>query len=713
MAGLSSKSGFLRRHCVFERLESRTLLATVAGRFIAHDDPSSAGAFDIATDKQPLFPGEAATFANYTSDVRGIRRLVIDLAGRSNASALLASDFQFRMGNDSHFTNAAAAPLPFITTRNHAGDDGSDRVTLTWEPADLRNTWLEVTIHPTRRTELSGSDVFYFGNAVGETGDSLRHAVVNVVDEDLVRQHAGSGRGNVDARFDFNRDHWVDGSDVAIARDFRTNFATSLALIAPPAPETSQPSRIHYDYPIDKKGTLDGGFIIADQSDPLQQNVVSRPSARHTPRHPSTTLVSHGPSDNRIDLVFVGDGYTAAQMPSYASHVNSIYPTFFNEAPLDEYYSYFNIHRVDVASLESGVDNDPTQGVQKNTALDMAFWCAGTERLLCINTSKASLAARSAPAVDQILAVANSTMYGGAGYASNNLGTLSGANAAAIEVALHEFGHSFADLADEYFYTGTTYYGGEPSAPNVSKLTAASMAAQQKKWHRWLDEPNVSTFEGAMYNEKGLYRPTSNSKMRTLGRPFEQVNTEQFVLSVYKTVDPIDGATAPGSYQDGHVFFVDPMDPMSHRLDVQWYLDGSPIDGATAETLDTSTLTLPAGSYSLSVQVVDNTAMVRDESQRTALMTETRTWTLVSTQAGVVARHVFYNKSVFDNHTRGPDPADDLAIDNSKAPLLPGGTASFGKSSNRTIATHGCLFFLCRTTGMLSPASFVAWSSAS
>ena len=383
---------------------------------------------------------------------------------------------------------------------------------------------------------------------------------------------------------------------------------------------------VYYDYVED--GQLKGGVAYLEA---VEQGEVDGLAMAPAPSWDVTTVRDNGPPSNRIDLVFVGDGYTASQLGTYATHVANVVPAFFAQSPLDAYATFFNVHRVDVISNESGVDNDPTQGIERDTALDMAFWTAGIERLLGVSVSKALAAASAAPDVDQVLAVANSTKYGGAGYSSSNLGTLSGGNSSAVELALHEFGHSFANLADEYSYGGSpTYTGSEPSAANVSIYPAAEMAARETKWHLWLDEPNVGTYEGAMYSTYGIYRPTYNSKMRSLGRPFEQVNVEQFVLSAYETVRPIDDATPPGTYPQGTVLFVDPVDPAFHDLDVQWHLNGSPIAGANDLTLDTGALSLAAGSHALSVIVVDNTPLVRNEAKRASLMTEERSWTLTS-----------------------------------------------------------------------------------
>jgi hypothetical protein len=346
---------------------------------------------------------------------------------------------------------------------------------------------------------------------------------------------------------------------------------------------------------------------------------------------PFTTILDNGPSSNRIDIVLVGDGYTAAQLGTYAAHANNAVTAFFNQLPLSIYRPLFNVHRVDVTSNESGVDNDPTPGVSRDTALDMGFWCSGIERLLCVDTFKAASFAASAPDVDQILAVANSTKYGGAGYGGNNLGTFSGGNSSALEVALHEFGHSFADLADEYDYAdGATYTGSEPVPPNVSKLTAAQMATAQTKWHRWLDLPEVDAFEGAMYHQFGIYRPTVNSKMRSLGRPFEAVNNEQFIISMYRTVRPIDSATPSGTYTNLSDFTVTPVGPLP-TMRIQWTVDGVAVPGATSMSFNPASLNL-SGTRALGVRVFDNTMLVRDPGARATLLTDTRTWTILDAQ---------------------------------------------------------------------------------
>ena len=63
-----------------------------------------------------------------------------------------------------------------------------------------------------------------------------------------------------------------------------------------------------------------------------------------------TTLLDNGPNTNRIDIVFVGDGYLASELGSYSSHVNIAMAAFLGTEPFTEYQGLFNVHRVDVIS---------------------------------------------------------------------------------------------------------------------------------------------------------------------------------------------------------------------------------------------------------------------------------------------------------------------------------------------------------------------------
>ena len=199
----------------------------------------------IAPDKEALLQGTAA-FQNYTSYTGGINGVMIDIEHGANLAALDAGDFQFFMGNDNDPEpgNWAAAPPPAsITLRPGEGVGGSDRITLVWpdylsyghyydppNPSGIGNTWLKIVVVADDRTGLVNSDVFYFGNTVGESGDSTTDAIVNATDEIAARSHPKyflDPAGKADP-YDYNRDTRVNSTDEIIARHNATFFQSDL-----------------------------------------------------------------------------------------------------------------------------------------------------------------------------------------------------------------------------------------------------------------------------------------------------------------------------------------------------------------------------------------------------------------------------------------------------------------------------------------------------
>lgn len=429
--------------------------------------------------------------------------------------------------------------------------------------------------------------------------------------------------------------------------------ATHRANAAPPLKET-QDARTLLEHA--------RNCAIEKENDPNHTiNMQARNATQVTAMPRSTwayeTLIDNGPVDNRLDIVFVGDGYTVSDLPTYATHVNNVVPGFFLEEPFAAYASYFNVHRVDVISNESGVD-EPGIGQVRDTALGMSV--SATSTGIYVNTSLARAAAASAPQFEQVLAVANTTTYGGSGYYTADVGTFPGGNGSALGVALHEFGHSFGNLGDEYWTSGVTHGSYEPWQANLSIYDAAAQTAELRKWYRWLDLPNIDTFEGGNYAQFGIYRPSSASKMRTLGGDFEEVNVEQLVRVLYQTVSPIDDATpaSPDAYLAGTSFFVTPMQPADHNLDVQWAIDGVDVTGETGVNFTPDYEALSDTLHTVSVRVVDNTTRVRDEGIRSQYMTDTRSWLVQGgypgTPTGLVA--TADADSIFVDWNDNPEP---------------------------------------------------------
>lgn len=374
-------------------------------------------------------------------------------------------------------------------------------------------------------------------------------------------------------------------------------------------------------------GQLEGGIFYLPRDEQAQQIL------------DALEIANRGIPDNRVDFVIVGDGYTATEQDQFHTDATAIANNFFRYEPFITYEPYFRISQIEVVSNESGVDNDPSQGISRDTALDMSYWCSGTERLLCVNVGKAYNAAASAPDIDQVIAIANSSKYGGAGYPSDNLGTAAGQNSAAVEIAIHEMGHSLGDLADEYTYGGpSNYNGNEPTAWNASIFDRDQQLDQNRKWYRWMDaslpgfDNPVRTVEGANYSVTGIYRPSNNSMMRNLARPFNLPSAERLIREIYREVNPIDDGTPDGAVlEPDAIAWITPMQPVGHDLSIVWYLNDQLILSAVGvNQVDLSTLNLLDGENTLRVDVADPTPWVRNETIRNTFMSESRSFTVAA-----------------------------------------------------------------------------------
>ena len=193
----------------------------------ADDDPA------IDPTKTALLPGNTATFANYTSYASGINGIMIDVDNLNPTFTPDIQDFTFRQGNSNDPSTWAEAPQPLsISLRRGQGVDGSDRITVIWADGAITNQWLQVTLSD-QRLGLSNDDVFYWGNAIAETGDQPGQTLVNSTDVMAARNHP-QGPTDVSDTCDFNRDGFVDTTDVAIAQANKTSPLTALRLIETP-----------------------------------------------------------------------------------------------------------------------------------------------------------------------------------------------------------------------------------------------------------------------------------------------------------------------------------------------------------------------------------------------------------------------------------------------------------------------------------------------
>ncbi len=266
-------------------------------------------------------------------------------------------------------------------------------------------------------------------------------------------------------------------------------------------------------------------------------------------------------SDNRIKLLIMGDGFTANLEDFFFAQADRVADQFFAIEPYRSYRNLFNVVSLFTPSRETGADHtgcDNSDTRTADTAFDAQFCTAGIARLLTVNELKVLQAAAAVPDWDQILLLVNDLRFGGSGgtfavFSRHEIG---------IDVAHHEFGHSFTLLADEYVSGGPadspscseTLGSRIPCEPNVTDETAR----ERLKWKHFIepDTPlptpanfagRVGLFEGARYRQSDIYRPKSFCLMREFNVPFCPVCSEAFVARLYQ-----------GAFSNGQISLIEP-----------------------------------------------------------------------------------------------------------------------------------------------------------
>lgn len=341
----------------------------------------------------------------------------------------------------------------------------------------------------------------------------------------------------------------------------------------------------------------------------------------NAPAQDYTTMVNNGPNSNRVNIVFLGDGYTSSQVGNtYLTHVNSMVNYFFdpsnplNSQPFVRYKNFFNVHRIDVVSNESGADVPP-EGTFRDTALHASYYGDGsTERLLTISEFHADQYINTAFASagfspDLRIVSVNSTRYGGAGsFSTDGYAVYAGGSSSSREIALHEVGHTFSQLADEYGGFTSTYTGPEPWQVNITKDPTG---AKWVRWHGYTDpDTNIlirsTPYQGAGYYNLGIYRPSNDSKMRNLGRAFDAVSREAIILDIYNLIDPLDAwLDNSTTLVDPQNLWVDVVDP--DVISLRWYVDDVLVSTALDEAFRLSDYGYGPGTYDVRAYAYDPT----------------------------------------------------------------------------------------------------------
>jgi hypothetical protein len=320
-----------------------------------------------------------------------------------------------------------------------------------------------------------------------------------------------------------------------------------------------------------------------------------------------------GPPSNRVNFVILGDGYTAAEIDdAYVDHVDRFLTAMFGASgfPYDVYTRSVNICRIDVESAESGIDF-PDLGIEVDTALDA--WGDPPSRLAYVSLT--ALEAELADALstsnvepDWVAVALNTDRWVAAG----GYPMLWPGGQRTPEIGVHEAGHTFHALADEYSEGNGLYEGGEPIESNV---TADPMS---EKWANWLgfDQDTIGEidfYEGGRYFDEGIWRPSFDGRMRTVTRAHNAPSIDKIIRDIYTIARPIDDLSprVKNAYPEALGLRVIDED----NVVVDWLVDDELVLASAGPRIWTASLGLPPGAHSVTAVVRDPTDWVRADDR--------------------------------------------------------------------------------------------------
>lgn len=269
----------------------------------------------------------------------------------------------------------------------------------------------------------------------------------------------------------------------------------------------------------------------------------------------SALLHDAGPSENRLDIVLMGDGYTEAQMSDWVADAELLADELIGTEPLAGLAGFINIHRIDAVSAESGISYDCVEScTMLDTAFQSVFALNWVNSLIGTDYSTRAIfqidqweVARAASVVpwDVVVIVGNSEAYGGMAV---HYATVTNGPDTWRFTGVHELAHVLGALGDEYVSDACIVSDGNGLPVNVTD------DPESPSWSHWIDEgtplptPATSSYEDVVgafrgaFNCNGLFRPADECRMNdSESGEFCAVCTEQLSRRVFRFADPADG----------------------------------------------------------------------------------------------------------------------------------------------------------------------------
>jgi hypothetical protein len=231
-----------------------------------------------------------------------------------------------------------------------------------------------------------------------------------------------------------------------------------------------------------------------------------------------------GEPAQKVDLLIMGDGYTTAQRPKFEKDARRLIEILFSTTPFKEHHSDFNVWGLCLPASESGISR-PSTGTHRRNPLGTTYDAFGSERYVLTFDNRALREAASYAPYEFVEILVNADTYGGGGI-FNLYATVASDSQWSPYVFVHEFGHHFAGLADEYYTSDVAYNPSEiktePWEPNVTAL----LDAKELKW-RDLVQPGTPLPTPWQKKQFENYERTIQAQRRQIraqGRPESEMN---------------------------------------------------------------------------------------------------------------------------------------------------------------------------------------------